>query len=109
MWSGRTSGKGKVTGAGWGPWRFRENISNQDLKNAASYIKEAKVTGDPVATNNLRGPSIVSAGGSTYTINVSPSITVNASATGGVDIQKIAKDVVSLMEREIRMTMMRVS
>jgi hypothetical protein len=79
------------------------------LKNAASYIKEAKVTGDPVMTSGSRDGSVTNVGGASYNITVSPSITINAGAGGGVDIQKVAKDVVSLMEREIRMTMMRVS
>lgn len=109
LWSGKTSGAGNFPGAGWTPWRGRENISSQDLKNAASYIKEAKVTGDPVMTSGSRDGSVTNVGGASYNITVSPSITINAGAGGGVDIQKVAKDVVSLMEREIRMTMMRVS
>jgi hypothetical protein len=109
LWSGKTSGEGNMPGAGWAPWGGKNSVSASALKNAASYIKEAKITGDPVMANSSRGGGVTNVGGATYNITVSPSITINAGAGGGVDVQKVAKDVVNLMEREIRMTMMRTS
>lgn len=109
LWSGKTSGAGNMKGAGWAPWNGEKSLSSDALKTAASYIKEAKITGDPVMTSSARGQAVTNVGGASYTINVSPNITVNAGAGGNVDIQKLAKDVVNLMEREVRMTMMRVS
>jgi hypothetical protein len=38
---------------------------------------------------------------------VSPSFNIQSSGNGSFDIQKMAKDVANLLERELRMTMMR--
>lgn len=109
LWSGRTTGEGNMPGAGWAPWGGENSVSKTNLKNAASYIKEAKITGDPVMAGGSRSGSVTNVGGASYNITIAPSITVAAGAGGGVDVQKLAKEVVSLMEREVRMTMMRVS
>lgn len=48
-------------------------------------------------------------GGSSYNITVSPTFTVHASTNGNMDWKKMAKEVASLLEQEVRLTMMRSS
>ena len=60
--------------------------------------------GDPV-TDSRRG---VSGGpGNSYTITVSPSFTLHATTSNNFDLRKMAKDVATLLEEEVKLTMMR--
>lgn len=107
FFSGETSGAGKMVGAGWKQWSGNAKVTDKDIRRAESYIKTANIpTGDPI-TFNSSGPAMSTSAGASYNINVSPSITINAGSSGNVDVQKLARDVATMMEREVRMTMMR--
>lgn len=69
--------------------------------------KATKPSGDPVPTSP--GPLTRSTGGgSTNMITVSPTINITTSGNSSVDVQQMAKEVTRILEREVRLTMMRI-
>ena len=72
--------------------------------------KAAKPTnpnGDPVPSSP--GPLTRSTGGgNTNMITVSPTINITTSGNSNVDVQQMAKEVTRILEREVRLTMMRI-
>ena len=75
----------------------------------SSVSSSTKSTGgDPI--DSPKGPLRMgssTASSNSYNITVSPSFNIQSSGNGSFDIQKMAKDVANLLERELRMTMMR--
>ena len=64
--------------------------------------------GDPTVGNSSRASSSGGGGGSMQ-ITISPNIYLQGNAGNSSDLQKMAKEVASLLEREVRLTMMRSS
>jgi hypothetical protein len=109
LWSGNTSGEGKKPAAHWRPWGGPEALSKDSLNRASTYIKEARLPeGDPAVS--MRGPAVSSGGGGAlYNISVAPVINISSSGNTTVDSQKVAREVSDMLEREVRLTMMRTS
>jgi hypothetical protein len=76
-------------------------------KPSGSY-PSASAGGDPIDSAPLMTRPSVSAGNS-YSITVSPNINIHASGNNTGDLRKMAKEVASILEQEIRMTAMRTS
>lgn len=69
--------------------------------------KAAKPNGDPVPASP--GPlARNTSAGNTNVITVSPTINITASGNPTVDIQQMAKEVTRMLEKEVRLTMMRI-
>ena len=93
---------GEVIGSG----SVYASSGTQNATNPSSSYPKASAGGDPVTKGPLSmGSSRASS--NSYNITVSPSFNIQSSGNGSFDIQKMAKDVANLLERELRMTMMR--
>lgn len=98
---------------GWNPWgpggtQFR----GVDLAAAAATVREADRTGDPMV------PSMVSSGGGGgggsqmnvvggTTINIAPTINIQATNNPSADYEQAAKQITMLIEKEARRYLMR--
>jgi len=100
----------------WGEYKGMDSSANTNSATAAKYVKSAgyNPTGDPVKVNSAGAGAPVAMGGSTtmvggasYNITVAPNISLQGGAGGTYDLPKLARDVAALMEREIRLTMLR--
>lgn len=98
-------------GRGWNPWgpngtQFR----GVDLAAAAATVREADKSGDPmvpgVASSRGGGGSQVSMVGGT-TINIAPTINIQATNNPSADYEQAAKQVTMLLEKEARRYLMR--
>ena len=97
----------------WGGYKGKSDTYNTNMKQAQGYIKQAGLTGDPMPESM---PSRVSSGGgltiqgdsgNNYQVTISPTIQLHGGANYHADVQRMAKDVASLLDREIRMTLLR--
>lgn len=86
-----------------------------NTNTAAKYVKQAgfEVTGDPVGTSMAmpptRGPSVTVQGdsGNTFHVSISPTINLNGGNNYSADVERMAKEVSNLLDREVRMTLLR--
>lgn len=93
---------GEVIGSG----SVYASSGTQNATNPSASYPKASAGGDPVTPGPLSMGSS-KASSNSYNITVSPSFNIQSSGNGSFDIQKMAKDVANLLERELRMTMMR--
>ena len=101
----------------WGEYKGMDSSAHTNQAAATKYVKSAgyNTTGDPVKVSSAgAGAPIATGGGSTtmvggasYNITVAPNISLQGGAGGTYDLPKLARDVAALMEREIRLTMLR--
>jgi hypothetical protein len=99
-------------GRGWNPWgpngtQFR----GVDLAAAAATVREADRTGDPMvpsvaSSHGGGGGSQMSVVGGT-TINIAPTINIQATNNPTADYEKAAKQLTMLIEKEARRYLMR--
>ena len=104
------SGK-EAKGDGWYHWGGYKGMAGNYSTNMAEATEIVKNTGlgDPMASFSSPGPrsrgGVTSVSGN-HTFNISPSITINGSASGQ-DLQQMAREVARLIEKEVRMTTLR--
>lgn len=105
------SGK-EAKGDGWYHWGGYKGMAGNYSTNMAEAAEIVKSTGlgDPMASFSSPGPKsrgggVTSVSGN-HTFNISPSITINGSASGQ-DLQQMAREVARLIEKEVRMTTLR--
>ena len=100
----------------WGEYKGMDSSAHTNSAAAAKYVKSAgySTTGDPVKVNSAgagapmaMGGGTTMVGGASYNITVAPNISLQGGAGGTYDLPKLARDVATLMEREIRLTMLR--
>ena len=100
----------------WGEYKGMDSSAHTNSAAAAKYVKSAgyNTTGDPVKVNSAgagapiaMGGGTTMVGGASYNITVAPNISLQGGAGGTYDLPKLARDVATLMEREIRLTMLR--
>jgi hypothetical protein len=95
-------------------WKMADGINRGNIFHHWGGTPEAPTSGtggykaaDPVPSSP--GPLTRSTGGgSTNMITVSPTINITTSGNSGVDVQQMAKEVTRILEREVRLTMMRI-
>lgn len=108
IFSGKTASGEQLPPGGWTGWDHK-SLKPEYVSAAKNYIKDAKLPsgdgGAPMRQNVTGGGGAVS----TYSITVAPNITIHSQGASNMDMQKVARDVATLLEREVRMTMMRVS
>ena len=98
----------------WGGYKGKSDTYNTNMKAAESYAKQAGV-GDPMPqTIPSRGSSgggltIQGDSGNSYNVTIAPTIQLHGGNNYSADIQKMAKDVANLLDREVRMTLLRSS
>jgi hypothetical protein len=112
-----------VSGGGnnFKPWAKREwnynHLHETDVPAATSHVKKAgyKTTGDPTLDmggyqpTNSGTSTVVMQGdsGNTFHVSIAPTINLNGGNNYGADVQKLSKEVSSLLEREVKLLMLR--
>lgn len=80
----------------------------QSSSKPSSSYPNATAGGDPTVPGPISIGSSRSSANS-YNITISPNFNIQSSGNGSFDINKMAKDVANILEREVRMTMLRTS
>jgi len=86
----------------WGPYKGMSETYNTDMAGAADIVRSMGLSGDPFVPTRApggSGGSVSVNGGPTF--NISPNITINGSGNT-TDLQRIAKEVARLIEKEVR-------
>jgi hypothetical protein len=111
-------------GNNWYHWKDDSGnpLGNTDIPQAAKYVKQAGYAtsgdpkqGDPVSGMGMamsaptRGGSVVVQGdsGNTFHVSIAPTINLNGGNNYSGDVERMAKDVAHLLDREVRMALLR--
>ena len=115
----------KLSGHGnnWDHWKTDSGnpLGDTNIPQATKYVKQAgyatsghPTQGDPVSGMGMnmaptRGGSVVVQGdsGNTFHVSIAPTINLNGGNNYSADIQRMAKEVSSLLDREVRMALLR--
>jgi len=116
----------KLSGHGnnWDHWKDDSGnpLNNTNIPQAAKYVKQAGYAtsghpkqGDPnidmasYAPSSRGGSTVVMQGdsGNTFHVSIAPTINLNGGNNYGADVQKLSKEVTSLLEREVKLLMLR--
>lgn len=111
----------KLSGGGknwfhWGGYKGMDPTNKTNLHDAEEYVKQAgfKTTGDPISAMSPMGRSSGAGAtvinrdtGNTYNVNIAPVINLQGGANYKADVEKMAKEVARLMDREVRMALLR--
>jgi hypothetical protein len=116
----------KLSGHGnnWEHWKDDTGnpLGNTNIPQATKYVKEAGYAtsghpkqGDPVSGMGMamsaptRGGSVVVQGdsGNTFHVSIAPTINLNGGNNYSGDVERMAKDVAHLLDREVRMALLR--
>jgi len=116
----------KLSGHGnnWDHWKDDSGnpLNNTNIPQAAKYVKQAGYAtsghpkqGDPnidmggYAPSGRGGSTVVMQGdsGNTFHVSIAPTINLNGGNNYGADVQKLSKEVSSLLEREVKLLMLR--
>lgn len=116
--SGATSSGGGGGGGGGGyQW---SGMSMNSIVNAGKigdgiYPSAKSSVGSRALQNNLSSPLVMSSSmgsmvkGPEYNVTIAPQITLQSSNNSSMDAHKLAKEVSALLEREVKLTLMRTS
>lgn len=100
----------------WGGHKGEDPLKDTNVAQAAKHVKKAgySTTGDPIIdmTPRLSSAGNVtiqsgSGGGNTYHVTVSPTIQLQGGNNYNADVQRMARDVAKLLDREVRLTLLR--
>ena len=116
----------KLSGHGnnWDHWKDDTGnpLGNTNIPQASRYVKQAGYAtsgdpkqGDPVSGMGMamsaptRGGSVVVQGdsGNTFHVSIAPTINLNGGNNYSGDVERMAKDVAHLLDREVRMALLR--
>ena len=116
----------KLSGHGnnWEHWKDDTGnpLGNTNIPQASRYVKQAGYAtsgdpkqGDPVSGMGMamsaptRGGSVVVQGdsGNTFHVSIAPTINLNGGNNYSGDVERMAKDVAHLLDREVRMALLR--
>lgn len=97
------------------PHTYDDYGTGQKLLKDAGFKSTAggwSPSGDPIMDMAPRPSSggnvtIQSGGGATYQVTISPTIHLNGGNNPNIDVQRMAREVTKLLDREVRMTLMR--
>jgi hypothetical protein len=115
---GGSSGGGGGGGEGGGGYRWSDmsmsSVINSGRKGDGIYpankAMSSKATkgssGSPLSMSGSMNATIQ---GPSYNVTIAPNITVQSTGSSATDAHKIAKEVTALLDREIRLTLMRTS
>jgi hypothetical protein len=98
-------------------WKLNGNpLAKTDLKTATNYVKSAGYsTGDPMGSyeptyGSGKGNTVIQGdSGNTYHVTISPTIQLQGGNNYHSDVERMARDVSKLLDREVRMTLLRTS
>lgn len=102
----------------WGGYKGQENLYNTDMPSAKKFVKKAgfETEGDPVQGMGMsmaptRGASVTVQGdsGNTFHVSIAPTINLNGGNNYSADVERMAKEVSNLLDREVRMALLRSS
>lgn len=98
----------------WGGYKGQENLDNTNMPAAKKFVKNAgfATEGDPVQGMGMaptRGASVTVQGdsGNTFHVSIAPTINLNGGNNYNADVERMAKDVANLLDREVRMALLR--
>ena len=110
-------------GNNWDHWKDDTGnpLGNTNIPQASRYVKQAGYAtsgdpkqGDPVSGMGMgmaptRGGSVVVQGdsGNTFHVSIAPTINLNGGNNYSGDVERMAKDVAHLLDREVRMALLR--
>lgn len=105
-------------GTNFKPWAKKEwnydHLKHTDVPAATKHVKQAgyETTGDPnigMGMAPTRGGSVVVQGdsGNTFHVSIAPTINLNGGNNYNADVERMAKEVSSLLDREVRMALLR--
>ena len=110
----------KLSGGGdqFNAWKLNGNhLTATNVPAAEKFVKKAghATTGDPnldmasYAPSSRGGSTVVMQGdsGNTFHVSIAPTINLNGGNNYGADVQKLSKEVTSLLEREVKLLMLR--
>lgn len=110
----------KLTGHGnnWDHWKDDSGnpLGNTNIPAAQKYVKKAgyATTGDPILDMGRYEPkggggTVVMQGdsGQTFHVSIAPTINLNGGNNYAADVQKLSKEVSHLLEREVKLMLMR--
>ena len=111
------SAGGESSSSGGGGYRWADmsmsEVVNAGRKGDGIYPTSGGRSSARSATKTLSSPLIMSpsisgqVGGSEYNVTIAPNITVHSSGSTTVDAHKLAKEVSALLDREVRLSLMR--
>jgi len=96
--------QGEVIGAG----SVYATSGLQSAKQTSGSYPKSSAGGDPTVMSPLMTRPATPSGNS-YNITVSPNVNIHPSGNNTSDLRKMAREVATLLEQEIKMTMMRAS
>jgi hypothetical protein len=115
--AGSAGGGGSSAGGGGGGYRWADmsmsEVINAGRKGDGIYPTTGGRTSARTATKTLSSPLVMSpsiagqVSGPEYNITIAPNITVTSSGSTTVDAHKLAKEVSALLDREVRLSLMR--
>ncbi len=116
--SGATSSGGSSGGGGGGGGYQWAGMSMNSIVNAGKigdgiYPSAKSSVGSRALQNNLSSPLVMSSSmgsmvkGPEYNVTIAPQITLQSSGNSSTDAHKLAKEVSALLEREVKLTLMR--
>lgn len=98
----------------WGQYKGQSGLQDTDLPAATRHVKKAgyQTTGDPTIDMAPRatmsgGVTIQGGGGNTYQVTISPTIHLQGGNNYNADVQRMARDVARLLDREVRLNLLR--
>ena len=111
----------KLSGGGtnfhhWGGYKGKSDTYNTNMTKAENWAKQAgySVEGDPIMDMAGYAPSrgggnVVMQGdsGNTFHVSIAPTINLNGGNNYAADVQKLSKEVSHLLEREVKLLLMR--
>jgi hypothetical protein len=104
-------------GNNWDHWKLNGNaLANTNIPQASKFVKQAgySVQGDPIMDMAGYAPSkgggnVIMQGdsGQTFHVSIAPTINLNGGNNYAADVQKLSKEVSHLLEREVKLLLMR--
>lgn len=118
-----TNAKGAwiLSGGGdqFNPWKkkkWTDHLVNTNVPAAEKFVKQAgyATTGDPTIDMSGMAPSrgggnviVQGDSGNTFHVSIAPTINLNGGNNYNADVQRLSKEVSSLLEREVKLLMLR--
>jgi hypothetical protein len=107
-------------GTNFKPWAKKKwgwnHLTATNVPAAEKFVKQAgyATTGDPIMDMSSTAPSrgsgsVVVQGdsGNTFHVSIAPTINLNGGNNYGADVQRLSNEVSSLLEREVKLLMLR--
>jgi hypothetical protein len=115
---GGSSGGGGGGGEGGGGYRWADmsmsSVINSGRKGDGIYPANKAMSSKPIKGSSgsplsMSGSMNATIQGPSYNVTIAPNITVQSTGSSATDAHKIAKEVTALLDREVRLTLMRTS